>query len=199
MLRVFLIFIIFSNIIINQTLASKDIFKIDQHDKVFGYENAPVTIYEYSSLTCIHCASFHKDVFVHLKKNYIDKKIVKWVRRDFISDKAALKAAKLLQCVPTTQYETFLKIMMDTQQKWAYSKDFDDKLENLVKIADANNYKYKQCIQNQKLEEALIAKTYAIKGMTEGTPAFFVNGKIERKLYSYKSFEEIIKKNISKN
>lgn len=199
MLRLLIIFIIFCNLILNQAFASKDIFKIDQNDQVYGSSNAPITIYEYSSLTCVHCASFHKDVFLNFKKNYIDKNLVRWVRRDFISDRVALQGTKLLHCVPKDKYELFLKILFDTQDKWAYSKDFDKKLDNLIHLANIDRNKYNQCMINKKLEEQLIAKTFDIKGLIEGTPAIFINGKLEKKLYSYDSLKHFITKHLPKN
>ena len=77
-----------------------------------------VTIIEYASMTCVHCANFHKEVYPKIKKNYIDTNKIKFIFRDFPLDKQALFGSVLAKCAPKEKYFDFVKLILTTQKKW---------------------------------------------------------------------------------
>lgn len=97
--------------------------KVTADDKVLGDRDAPVTMIEYSSLTCPHCAHFHTDVLPRIKKEYIDTGKVKLVLRDFPLNQPALIAAQIAHCVPEDRYFGFVSVLFETQAAWAISED----------------------------------------------------------------------------
>ena len=96
---------------------------------VIGSLDAPVTIVEYSSLSCPHCASFHKDTLPTLKKDYIDQGQVKFVFHDFPLNKPALAGSLLLKCIPIAERYDFMELLFEQQASWAFEGDYQTKLK----------------------------------------------------------------------
>ncbi|MCD6035617.1 MAG: hypothetical protein K0R63_1358 [Rickettsiales bacterium] len=146
-------------------------------DKVVGKEDAPITMIEYASLSCSHCAAFHKEVFPTLKERYVDTGKARYIYRDFPLNKQALRASMLAQC-SGDRYFDFVKVLFKTQESWAYDKNFEEKLANIGKLGGMTGEQFDACMQNVKVQEKILdsynqaAKLLEIKG----TPALFVNG-----------------------
>ena len=150
-------------------------------DLVYGDPNAKVTIVEYASMTCPHCARFHTDVFPKLKKKYIDTGKVKLVFREFPLDNLAAGASMLARCAKTPEAsKKLIDALLRNQSKWAFVRS--NPLPPLFAIAKQAGFTQKSfdsCLQNQKLLTAL-SKQRARASREFGvnsTPHFFVNGK----------------------
>jgi protein-disulfide isomerase len=98
-------------------------FEVKPTDRVQGKANAPVTMIEYASMTCPHCAAFDREVLPLIEKNYIDTGKVKYVFRDFPLDGAARMASAVARCLPPQSYYAFIDLLYSNQDKWI--KDFD--------------------------------------------------------------------------
>src|SRR6185312_15839778 len=100
-------------------------------DHVLGKADAPITITEYASLTCPHCAEFDRDTLPKIKKNWIDTGKAKLVYRDFPLDQLALRAAMLARCAPPDRYFAFINTLFQSQDTWARSSDPEQALERI--------------------------------------------------------------------
>lgn len=148
-------------------------------ENAMGSEDAPITIIEYSSMTCPHCALFHKDTLPGLKEKYIDTGKVKYVLREFPLDQLATAAFMLGRCLPKKEaYFDFIDILYAKQKEWAYSEEPLPALKTLAKQAGFTDDSFKACLD----DKALFAQVLAVKnaGTEEfrirSTPTFFVNG-----------------------
>lgn len=148
-------------------------------ENVMGSDDAPITIIEYSSMTCPHCALFHKDTLPGLKEKYINTGKVKYILREFPLDQLATAAFMLGRCLPKQDaYFDFIDILYEKQKEWTYSDDQLSALKNLAKQAGFTDDSFKACLD----DKALFAQVLAVKnsGSEEfrirSTPTFFVNG-----------------------
>lgn len=150
----------------------------ERHDIVFGVSSAPVTITEYASLTCPHCARFHLDDFVDLKAAFIDTGKVRYVYRHFPLDQSALAGAMALSCVPDGEKPALMKDLYLNVQDWAPEQDIaplllkhlggEESVRNTVACMAQEGY------PEQIMEVASDAMEF---GGVDQTPTFFVNGK----------------------
>ncbi|MCI5048917.1 MAG: DsbA family protein, partial [Rickettsiales bacterium] len=97
-----------------------------EDDVVIGKAEAPVTIVEYSSLSCPHCASFHEVLLPKIQAKYIDQGLAKYTSRHFPLNEPALRAAMLTECVGKDRRTKFVNVLFELQEKWAFSGDFLD-------------------------------------------------------------------------
>ena len=147
--------------------------------RVLGDEKAPVTIEEYASLSCSHCAHFSKDTFEKLKEKYIDTGKVRLVYNDFPTSGSALEATMAARCLPAERYFQFIKFLFETQNDWAFDKDFHGKLKQSAGLLGLGGDTFEACVSNEYLKigisEAMQAasKKYEISS----TPTFIINGK----------------------
>jgi protein-disulfide isomerase len=162
-------------------------------DKILGKSDAPVTIVEYASATCPHCAAFHKDVFPQLKSEFIDTGKVKFIFREFPFDDLALAAFMLARCAPPEKYFPMLDILFEQQQVWA-SKEARVELGKIAQLAGIGSDGFDKCLKNEDLAKGIMAirdkaaNTYGV----EATPTFFVNGKQIRGEHSIDQFRKLI-------
>lgn len=151
-------------------------------DHTIGKDDAPVTIVEYASFTCGHCASFHVNTFPKLKEKYIDTGKVKLIFRPFPTGPAELSiaASMLAHCAGKERYFAMTSALMETQRNWMATQDPVPILQKLASQAGIDDAKFKQCLSDQTLA-AEIQRTglrgYETFGV-EGTPTFFINGTI---------------------
>jgi protein-disulfide isomerase len=145
-------------------------------ERVLGDPNAPITILEYSSLTCPHCASFHANTLPQLKKDYIDTGKVKLVFRDFPFDRAALQASMLARCSNPERYFGFLDVLFKSQNKWAGASDPAQALSQTGKLAGVGDQQFKECLANEALANKLIERRLEAeqKYQVQSTPTFVI-------------------------
>jgi protein-disulfide isomerase len=151
-------------------------------DIVLGKEDAPVTVVEYASMTCPHCAAFSKTTFPELKTKYIDTGKVRFVFREFPLDDLAAAAAMLARCIDKTNGEkavAVIEVLFNSQDKWAVRNPLPQ-LQQITKQAGLSQQAFDECLKDQTLYNNILAmrergsKEYKV----ESTPTLFVNGKM---------------------
>jgi protein-disulfide isomerase len=146
-------------------------------DIVIGKADAPVTIIEYASMTCTHCAAFHTETYPTLQKDYIDTGKVKFVLREFPLDALAAAAFMLARCAGDKR--TAMVDLLFTQQRgWAFVDKPLDALESMVKQAGISSDAFKTCLDDKELYKNVLAvrQRASEKFAIDSTPTFFVNG-----------------------
>ncbi|MBO0735437.1 MAG: DsbA family protein [Alphaproteobacteria bacterium] len=151
---------------------------ITQDDRIFGNPDAPITIVEYASLTCPHCAHFANDVLPELKKRWIDTGKAKLVLRDFPLDEPALRAAMIARCAPPDRFYAYVDTFFATQDKWVMARDYREALARLVKLGGMSKEQFDKCLKNTALENKIVEeRLVASKELdVNSTPTFFING-----------------------
>ena len=151
-------------------------------DRVLGDANAPVTMFDFSSLTCPHCADFHTKTLPELKTRYIDTGKLKMVFRDFPLDRNALHAAMLARCAPAARYYGFLDVLFKSQNTWGRSPDPKKALAQIGALGGVPAADFEACLATKPLEEALIQRTYEAQKQfgIQSTPTFVFNGGAEK-------------------
>jgi len=146
-------------------------------DQVLGDPKAAVTIVEYASLTCSHCASFHNQVLPDIKKKWIDTGKVKLVYRDFPLDRVALQAAQIAECSGKERYFAVLDIMFRGQAQWAVAQDAIGELSKSLRVAGIGDAEIKACLANDAIQTAVVAEGRAGEALgVSATPTIFING-----------------------
>ena len=163
-----------------------DVFSIHSDDIVLGNRNSSVVLIEYSSLTCPHCAYFHKDVYPELKKKYIDTGKIAYVLREFVSNTQDLDGAILARCLDDKDDPLkLLNVLYAQQDNWAFNKNYREILENIGQLAGISRAKYGECLARTELVQMLANNSRSItfyKGFV-GTPAFVINGEMHKGIY----------------
>jgi protein-disulfide isomerase len=148
-------------------------------DVVQGKADAPITIIEYASMTCPHCARFHAETYPTLLSKYINTGKVRFTLREFPLDPRAAAAFMLARCSGDGGKRTaVIDLLFNSQQSWAYSDKPIDALADLMKQTGMSSKDFEACLNNQKLYDKVIkeredaSKDFGI----DATPTFFVNG-----------------------
>lgn len=143
----------------------------------YGSKNAPLTLYEYSSFGCPHCADFHLNILPKITKDYVDQGLVKLVFVNFPLDKKSMKAAMLSRCMTYDNYHNFVATLFDKQRRWFLAGDDTP----LFKFAAEFGLSYDEaqgCVSDDAVASEIIAdRQQGIKQLKmDGTPAFLVSG-----------------------
>lgn len=155
------------------------IFIAKTGDIVIGNSTAPVTIVEYSSLSCPHCAHFHTTVLPDVKAKLLDTGRAKLVFRHFALNESALRGAQLVECAPADKRETLLRTLFENQQSWAFSKSYQDDLKRLAATGGIDAAQFDSCMADKEGENAILATRQEADSKigVNATPSFYVNGK----------------------
>jgi len=155
-------------------------------DMALGEANAPVTIVEYMSTTCPHCAAFHNNTFDAIKAKYVDSGKVRFIVREFPFDPRAAAAFMLARCNPqdpsklteAAQYFPMLAMLMKQQETWAAAQDGREALMQMSKLAGFTEETFKACLTNQKLLDDVnaVRERGAKEFGVAATPTFLING-----------------------
>ena len=176
-----------------------NIIDVSLEELTLGDPNAPITIIEYASMTCSHCAEFHNKTYPDLKKNHIDTGEVKFIFREFPLDKLAMASSMLARCVDNEISMAFIEILFKNRDRWI-SENALNELKNFSKQAGLDSNEFDACLNNQQLLDDLIAgKEKAIEDYKiNSTPSFIINGEVVsgNKPYSFfkSKIEEILAK-----
>lgn len=146
---------------------------------VLGKADAPVTIIEYASMTCPHCAAFHQDVLPALKQKYIDTGKVKLVFREFPLDGVALRASMMARCAGEAKAYPMIDILFKQQKIWATSEDPIGALSRIAKLGGMSQGTFDACLADETLMKQLVQSRQegADKFDIKGTPSFIIDGK----------------------
>ena len=162
-----------------------------------GDENAKITIITYESLTCGHCADFHKNVYPNLKKDFIEKGLVKIEFRHFPLDIAAFNASKIGQCNNDGKSEV-LHTLYSGQKKWAKGKTPEEAIGHLKKfITDANiELDFEKCFSDKAIEDYILNDRIdgVKKFKVNATPTIIINEKKFEKALNYKNLKKYLEK-----
>ncbi|HXY99207.1 MAG TPA: DsbA family protein [Stellaceae bacterium] len=168
---------------------------VSAQDRLLGKEDAPVTIIEYGSLTCPHCAEFDRETLPEIKKNWIDTGKVRLVFRLFPLNQLDLHAAMLAHCVPPERYFAFIDTVYKSQVKWMQASDPQQALSNIARLAGVGEDKIKSCLADKSIEDEVVATAYAAQQSgVESTPTFFINGQKPEKngAQPYDVFDQLL-------
>ena len=191
---------ILSVLFITLTTFTTNLFAEDNQSikRIFeGNNSAKITIITYESLTCGHCADFHKNVYPELKKNFIDKGLVKIEFRHFPLDVAAFNASKIGQCNNDGDPEV-LNILYSGQKKWARGKTPDEATIYLKKFLEDEsvNIDFEKCLKNKAIEDFVLNDR--IEGVKKfkvnATPTIIINDKKFEKALNYKNLKKYLEK-----
>jgi len=171
-------------------------------DMILGNKDAKVTLMEYASFTCPHCAQFHTDVFKPLKADYIDTGKIKFVYREVYFDRYGLWAAMVARCGGEMRYFGISDILLSTQDEWAATDDPAVAVENLKKIgrtAGMDDATISACLENGEMAQAMVTayQTNAAADQVEGTPTLIING-VKHANMSYDALKVILDAELAK-
>ena len=164
---------------------------------ISGNENAKITIIAYESLTCSHCADFHKDVYPQLKKDYIDTGLAKIEFRHFPLDIAAFNASKIAQCNNDQSLE-ILESLYSNQQAWVKGNTVEEINSNLKRFIKKEGFKvdFEKCLTDVEIEDFVLndrvegAKNFKVNA----TPTIIINDKKFEKSLNYKNLKKSLEK-----
>jgi protein-disulfide isomerase len=167
-----------------------------EDDRILGSMDAPITIIEYSSLTCPHCAAFHRDTLPQIKETWIADGRVRLVYRHFPLDAPALRAAAVANCIEGERYFGFLDLLFKSQKRWAKAANPLKALGQMARLAGMSQEKFEACANDEaEIDRILVrrqdgAQTYEVNS----TPTLFVNGQKVTSARSFEYLEKIFKK-----
>tara|TARA_Y100001970_G_C14149951_1_gene812084 strand:+ start:389 stop:964 length:576 start_codon:yes stop_codon:yes gene_type:complete len=164
---------------------------------ISGNESAKIVIIAYESLTCSHCANFHKDIYPKLKKEYIDTGLAQIEFRHFPLDIAALNASKIAQCKDDQGLEILESLYLN-QQAWVKGSTIEDINNNLKKFVEKEGFKidFEKCINDKKIEDFVLNDRIegAKKFKVNATPTIIINNKKFEKSLNYKNLKKSLEK-----
>ena len=157
-----------------------------------GPANAKVTIVEYGSASCPHCAAFYKDVYLKLKPDYIDTNKVRFIFREFPHNDQGLAAFMVARCAPKEKYFPLLDVFFTTQQTWV--PDAFNQLKNIAQQTGMSAADYDACLKNEKVAKGIldVREKASKKFGVSGIPYIFINGKTVQGETTYENIKTII-------
>ncbi len=165
------------------------------NDNVLGKADAPITIFEYASLTCPHCAEFDTETFPKVKADWIDTGKAKLIFRDYPLDQLAIKAAALAHCAPPDRFFSFIDVLFHSQKSWALSGEVDQALARIAILGGVSADKYTACENDKDLTDRIINSRLQAQNDygVDSTPTFFINGKKVVGAMSYEDFSQALR------
>jgi protein-disulfide isomerase len=166
-------------------------------DMALGPANAPVTITEFASMTCPHCAAFNENVFPKIKSEYIDSGKVRYVFREFPLDIKAAAGSMLARCIAKDdagKYFAVIDMLFRQQNDWV-TKNTTETLTRVGKQAGLSQQAVEDCLKDQALLDKISAdQKFANEVLkVNSTPTFFINGEMIRGETSFAEFDKRIK------
>ena len=177
------------------------VLEIKDNDFVIGDKDAPITIIEYASMSCSHCASFHNSTLNDLKTEYIDTGKVRFVFRDFPFNYPALLGSMMMRCIPNEVRYDYMNALYLLQKSWVVRENATT-MQELYKIMQSGGMtkdEFDACYSNEQLENEILEGVIAAQKEfnIRSTPSFLVNGKLIEGNKSIKEFRQIIDKILS--
>ena len=147
-------------------------------ERSLGDPNAPVTVIEYASMTCSHCAHFHETTFAPFKEKYVDTGKVHFIFREFPLDPLATSAFMLARCLPEDRYFAAVDVLFRQQANWAFAANPADALLAIARQIGFTEESFKACLTNQQILDGVnaVKERAASEFAVNSTPTFFING-----------------------
>ena len=163
-------------------------------DVALGSADAKVTVIEYASLTCSHCATFHERTLPAFKAKYVDTGKVRYILRDFPLDPLAIAGTMLSRCAGPERYHAMTDLLFQTQKTWAFAPKPVDALLSTVRQAGFTQESFETCLKDQKIYDGVLAvKNRAVDTFAvSSTPTFFVNGQRQTGALSLEELDRIL-------
>ncbi|EHM01505.1 DsbA-like protein [Acetobacteraceae bacterium AT-5844] len=165
-------------------------------DRSTGQENAKVTVLEYFSLTCPHCAAFHREVWPQVKEKLVANGTVRMVWRDFPLDQLALAAAQVARALPADRYEGFIGALLSSQDRWAFARNVDNVAEiaKIAALAGMTRAQVDAAIGDQTLARGILEMR--AKGQQEfnvnSTPTFVFGRRPQPGAVTFERFSQLV-------
>lgn len=165
-------------------------------DMALGDKNAPVTVIEYASMTCSHCANFHNSTFKDLKEKYIDTGKVRMIFREFPFDEAALRGSMLARCSGEDRYFAVVDLLFKQRTQWVGKQNFVEVLGQLARFTGMSSEEFKSCMTNEALIKQILQtrQTGHEEFGVDSTPSFLVNGDKYTGSMSLSEWDDILAK-----
>ncbi len=182
-------------------ISAATVLEVTEDDFVVGDKNAPVTIIEYASLSCSHCADFHNNTLDDLIKEYVDTGKARIVFRDFPFNYPALLGSMVLRCIPEDVRYDYMNALFQLQQKWVVRENAKStqELYKIMQSGGMTKEEFETCTNNVELENTILQALIAAQNEfnIQSTPSFLINGNLVEGNKSIKEFRQIIDKILS--
>jgi len=177
------------------------VLNLTENDFIIGNDNAPITIIEYASMSCTHCANFHNNTLPDLKKEYIDTGKVKYVFRDFPYNYPALLGSMVVRCIPSEVRYDYMNALYKLQNKWVVRENAITRQElyKIMQTGGMTKENFDTCLSNVDLENKILQEVIAAQSEfnIRSTPSFLINGDLLEGDKSIKVFRQILDKILS--
>jgi protein-disulfide isomerase len=176
------------------TADAASVLAVTPQDRVLGKADAPITIVEYASLSCPHCAHFAKDVLPKLKEKWIDTGKAKLVVRAFPHNEPALLAETVARCIPSERYFPLTETLFEMQDSWVVAQDMRGALERITRLAGISKKDFDACLANKDIEtQVLQSRLTASTQLGVATiPTYFINGKKYDGAPTFEGFDQLL-------
>ena len=183
---------------ISLPILGETLLDISENDFVIGNENAPITIIEYASMSCGHCADFHTNTLGLLKQEYVDSGKIRMVFRDYPFNYPALLGSMVVRCIPADVRYDYMNALFQLQPNWV-NKENAKTTRELFKIMQSGGMtkeEFDSCITNVDLENEILQGVIGAQNEfnIKSTPSFLINGMLVEGNKSIKEFRQIINK-----
>jgi len=182
-------------------ISANTVLEVTENDFVVGDKNAPVTIIEYASLSCSHCADFHNNTLNDLIKEYVDTGKARIVFRDFPFNYPALLGSMVLRCIPEDVRYDYMNALFQLQPKWVVRENAKStqELYKIMQSGGMTKEEFETCTNNVELENTILQALIAAQNEfnIQSTPSFLINGNLVEGNKSIKEFRQIIDKILS--
>ena len=177
-----------------QTVQSGDVMQVGEDEHVLGDPDAPITIVEYSSLTCPHCASFHQDTLPQLKQEWIETGKAKLVYRHYPLDRLALAGALVANCFEGDRFFAVMDMMFAQQRQWSRSDNPGQALQRLASQAGMDSETFNQCISDEQEAKKVLDRQQVGQDQADvqSTPTFLIDGEKLEGAKPYADFEKAL-------
>ena len=177
------------------------VLNLTEDDFIIGNNNAPITIIEYASMSCNHCANFHNNTLPDLKNEYIDTGKVKYVFRDFPYNYPALLGSMVMRCIPSEVRYDYMNALYKLQNRWVVSENAITRQElyKIMQTGGMTKENFDTCLSNVDLENKILQEVIAAQSEfnIRSTPSFLINGDLLEGDKSIKVFRQILDKILS--
>ncbi len=195
------LFILLITFVFSLEANETSVLEIKDNDFVIGDKDAPITIIEYASMSCSHCAYFHNNTLNDLKTEYIDTGKVRFVFRDFPFNYPALLGSMMMRCIPNEVRYDYMNALYLLQKSWVIRENATT-MKELYKIMQSGGMtkdEFDACYSNEQLENEILEGVIAAQKEfnIRSTPSFLVNGNLIEGNKSIKEFRQIIDKILS--
>ena len=182
-------------------ISANTVLEVTEDDFVVGDKNAPVTIIEYASLSCSHCADFHNNTLEDLIKEYVDTGKARIVFRDFPFNYPALIGSMVLRCIPKDVRYDYMNALFQLQPKWVVRENAKStqELYKIMQSGGMTKEEFETCTNNVELENTILQALIAAQNEfnIQSTPSFLINGNLVEGNKSIKEFRQIIDRILS--